>query len=68
MVDTTGCGDAFTAGFLRGLSLGHDSERAATIGSAAAAQVAQGLGTDAGDFDLDKVLEFADSAPRLATA
>jgi len=68
VVDTTGCGDAFTAGFLRGLSLGHDSERAATVGSATAAQVAQGLGTDAGEFDLDKVLEFAESAPKLATA
>jgi sugar/nucleoside kinase (ribokinase family) len=68
VVDTTGCGDGYSAGFLRGLSLGHDSERAATIGSATAAQVAQGLGTDAGDYDLDKVLEFADSAPKLATA
>jgi sugar/nucleoside kinase (ribokinase family) len=68
VVDTTGCGDAYTAGFLRGLSLGHDSERAATIGSATAAQVAQGLGTDAGEFDLDTVLEFADSAPKLAAA
>jgi sugar/nucleoside kinase (ribokinase family) len=66
VVDTTGCGDAYTAGFLRALSLGHDSERAATIGSATAAQVAQGLGTDAGEFDLDAVLAFADSAPKLA--
>jgi sugar/nucleoside kinase (ribokinase family) len=68
VVDTTGCGDAFTAGFLRALSLGHDAERAATIGSATAAQVAQGLGTDAGEYDLDTVLEFADGAPKLATA
>ena len=68
VVDTTGCGDAYSAGFLRALSLGHDAERAATIGAATAAQVAQGLGTDAGDFDLDTVLEFADSAPKLATA
>ncbi|MFL5883548.1 MAG: carbohydrate kinase family protein [Thermoleophilaceae bacterium] len=68
VVDTTGCGDGYSAGFLRGLSLGHDTERAATIGSATAAQVAQGLGTDAGDYDLDRVLEFADSAPKLATA
>jgi sugar/nucleoside kinase (ribokinase family) len=68
VVDTTGCGDAYTAGFLRGLSLGHDPERAATIGSATAAQVAQGLGTDAGKFDLESVLAFAESAPKLATA
>jgi sugar/nucleoside kinase (ribokinase family) len=68
VVDTTGCGDAYTAGFLHGLSLGHDAERAATIGAATAAQVAQGLGTDAGEYDLEKVLAFADSAPRLATA
>jgi sugar/nucleoside kinase (ribokinase family) len=67
VVDTTGCGDAYTAGFLRGLSLGHDPERAAQIGSATAAQVAQGLGTDAGEFDLDTVLEFADAAPVLST-
>ena len=68
VVDTTGCGDSYTAGFLRGLSLGHDAERAATIGAATAAQVAQGLGTDAGEYDLDQVLAFADSAPKLATA
>lgn len=52
VVDTTGCGDAFSAGFLRGLSLGRTRAEAAGLGCAAAALVAQGLGTDHGDFDL----------------
>jgi sugar/nucleoside kinase (ribokinase family) len=52
VVDTTGCGDAFSAGFLRGLALGRDRRAAAVLGCAAAALVAQGLGSDYGDFDL----------------
>ena len=52
VVDTTGCGDAFSAGFLRGLSLGRAPREAALLGCAAAALVAQGLGSDHGDFDL----------------
>jgi sugar/nucleoside kinase (ribokinase family) len=56
LVDTTGCGDAFSAGFLRGLSLGHDRTTAARLGCAAAAQVARGLGTDAGAYTLEDVL------------
>ena len=58
-VDTTGCGDAFSAGFLRGLSLGRDRPAAARLGCAAAAMVAQGLGTDHGDYDLAAVEELA---------
>jgi sugar/nucleoside kinase (ribokinase family) len=65
VVDTTGCGDAFSAGFLRGLALGRDRRGAAELGCATAALVAQGLGTDFGNFDLDAVLEFAERAPRL---
>lgn len=59
VVDTTGCGDAFSAGFLRGLSLGLAPEEAARLGCATAAQVAQGLGTDAGSYDLAIVQDLA---------
>jgi sugar/nucleoside kinase (ribokinase family) len=65
VVDTTGCGDAFTAGFLRGLALGRDARGAAELGCATAAQVAQGVGTDYGDYSLATVLAFAADAPRL---
>ena len=63
VVDTTGCGDAFSAGFLRGLSLGRERREAAVLGCAAAALVAQGLGTDHGDFDLSEVEEMAKRVP-----
>ncbi|MFE7174677.1 carbohydrate kinase family protein [Streptomyces sp. NPDC057616] len=59
VVDTTGCGDAFSAGFLRGISLGRTPREAAILGCAAAALVAQGLGSDHGDFDLPEADEFA---------
>jgi len=65
VVDTTGCGDAFSAGFLRGLSLGLDGRAAAELGCATAAQVVQGVGTDHGDYTLDSVRAFAADAPRL---
>jgi sugar/nucleoside kinase (ribokinase family) len=65
VVDTTGCGDAFVAGFIRGLSLGRSPRDAAVVGAATASLVATGLGSDAGEFDLDRVLEFAGSATEL---
>lgn len=52
VVDTTGCGDAFSAGFLRGLALGRSARDSAVLGCAAAGLVAGGLGSDHGDFDL----------------
>lgn len=51
--------DAFSAGFLPGLSLGRDTTEAARLGCATAAQVAQGLGTDAGSYSLESVEVFA---------
>jgi sugar/nucleoside kinase (ribokinase family) len=65
VVDTSGCGDAFSAGFLRGRALGLDLRDAARLGCATAAQVAQGLGTDAGSYTLEDVRAFADTAGTL---
>ena len=62
VIDTTSCGDAFSAGFLRGLSLGRDRAAAARLGNAAAALVAQGLGSDHGEFDLSGVDRFIAAA------
>jgi sugar/nucleoside kinase (ribokinase family) len=62
VVDTTGCGDAFSAGFLRGLSLGRGPTDAAALGCAVAGRVAQGLGSDHGDFDLDAVIKQTNKA------
>ncbi|MFD1935792.1 carbohydrate kinase family protein [Nonomuraea mangrovi] len=55
--DTTGCGDAYCAGFLTGLLHGHDPVTAARWGTAAAARVATGLGSDAGLIDLESTLK-----------
>ena len=55
VVDTTGCGDAFSAGFLRGLASGSSPTAAARLGCAAAGLVAAGLGSDYGDFTLGDV-------------
>jgi sugar/nucleoside kinase (ribokinase family) len=65
VVDTTGCGDAFSAGFMRGLSLGRSPADAARLGSACASLVAGGLGSDAGEFDLEAADRFAAETPVL---
>src|SRR4051812_288385 len=59
VVDTTGCGDAFSAGFLRGLSLGRDLRGAAELGCATAAHVAGGLGPGGGSSPREGVEAFA---------
>jgi sugar/nucleoside kinase (ribokinase family) len=69
VVDTTGCGDAYAAGFFVGVLSGWSEESAAWLGTAAAALVAQGLGSDAGIRDLDSTLAFlADHAPAEVAA
>jgi sugar/nucleoside kinase (ribokinase family) len=67
VVDTTGCGDAFSAGFLRGLSLGRSRREAALLGCAAAALVAQGLGSDYGDFGLAEAESLASTQTQGGT-
>lgn len=48
IVDTTGCGDAFDAGFITALVRGMDVETGLRFAQAAAGLVAGGLGSDAG--------------------
>ncbi len=48
IVDTTGCGDAFDAGFIVALHRRMDVETSLRFAQAAAALVASGLGSDAG--------------------
>ena len=58
-VDTTGCGDAFSAGFVCGVHLGRQPRDAVVLGNAVAALVAGGLGSDHGEFDLAAADAFA---------
>ncbi|NBE96816.1 carbohydrate kinase family protein [Nonomuraea sp. KC401] len=58
VADTTGCGDAYCAGFLTGLLHGQNVPAAARWGTAAAARVATGLGSEAGLTDLDTTLSL----------
>ncbi|MGW7236600.1 carbohydrate kinase family protein [Streptomyces sp. NPDC054804] len=66
VVDTTGCGDAFSAGFVYGMGLGRGPQESAVLGNAVAALVAQGLGSDHGDFDLAAADAFAATGARRA--
>jgi kynurenine formamidase len=51
LVDSTGCGDAVTAGFIAGVLRGWPLADAAWLAMAVAGLVGAGLGSDAGDFD-----------------
>jgi len=62
VVDTTGCGDAYCAGFIAGLSHGWDVVEACRLGTAASGLVATGLGSDAG------IVDFTTTAAMLETA
>jgi sugar/nucleoside kinase (ribokinase family) len=68
VVDSTGCGDAYCAGFIVGLLQGWDLERAGRLGTAAAGLVIQGLGSDAGIVDLEQTIAFMETAHPLPMA
>ena len=55
VVDTTGCGDAYTAGFIAGLADDRSLTECAHLGTASASLVASGLGSDAGITDRAQV-------------
>lgn len=57
VVDTTGCGDAFDAGFITALHHKMDVETSLRFAQAAAGLVATGLGSDAGIQSFDHTLK-----------
>ena len=56
VIDTSGCGDAFCAGFNVALSRGMEAEQAAYFAAATAAQVAAAFGSDGGVRDYQSTL------------
>ena len=65
VVDTTGCGDAYCAGFVSGIVDGLEPLEACRRGTAAASLVATGLGSDAGLVDLAGLQSFLATAEIL---
>ena len=65
VVDSTGCGDAYCAGFIAGLLKGWDIVDCARLGTAAAGLVITGLGSDAGIVDFDQTLAYMNSGEPL---
>ena len=63
-VDATGAGDCFAAGFLAGLSLGWDLDRAARLANGAGAACVTAMGATTGVRSLDETLAImADGGP-----
>ncbi|WP_417260360.1 carbohydrate kinase family protein [Celeribacter sp.] len=63
VVDTTGCGDSFTAGIIVGLSKGWDIRECARFANAVAANVALGLGSQGKLTSFDATIEAMNSWP-----
>ncbi len=69
MIDTTGCGDAFDAGFITALLHGCDYEQAAWLAVTCGSLVATGLGSDAGLTSLGTALDLLGTVrPGVAAA
>lgn len=65
VVDSTGCGDAYCAGFIVGMTKGWELEKCGLFGAAASAQVITGLGSDAGIVDYDTTVQFMENTEIL---
>jgi len=63
VVDATGAGDAYAAGFLAGLVKGWDPEQTGRFANAAGALCSLAIGTTAGIRGLDETLAFMDQTP-----
>jgi sugar/nucleoside kinase (ribokinase family) len=63
VVDTTGCGDAFSGGLIAALHNGWDLERAARFATTCGALVAGGLGSDFGIRDFASTVAAMESLP-----
>lgn len=61
VVDTSGAGDAFCAGFLMGLTKGWDPHRCAKLANAAGTHCIMAVGTTTGIRPLSEILTFMDS-------
>lgn len=66
VVDTTGCGDAFTAGFITAFLDGASVTDAAELGLASGSIVATGLGSDAGLTNREALEAFMVNTSRVA--
>jgi len=58
VVDSTGCGDSYCAGFITGLSKGWDLKQCAQLGTACGSLVISGLGSDAGIVDFEDTYKY----------
>lgn len=65
VVDTTGCGDGWSAGFIAGLSRGMSLLDAAYFASACGSLVATGLSSNAGIDDFETALLFMKNTKQL---